>query len=462
MPISIRYRVLCEVSIQHAYFLHVGSLPFEALSPSLKNRALRNFRISDFLEIIPTAETSARLSGMNMRFKSGDQGFLIGVRIADAAGTDKPFLTPDPNLRLHFGIRVKDPLFFNYTSLPENPTLTSSKIYCFSNDNTDRNAGFLTQKLPGFLSARSYQAGELYTDSATPPNLYEAIRNTGPAGSPVAADWRRIPPDNFNAAANYHKDEVVLSQNVVYKALVENPGSNLSNIANWQNLGPLSHQYVSHLDKTALFPPQFQVDLSLAGISTGTVRITLKASGAVVLSVPFTFGATGPKTVALSMSGLEEGLYQLDVLNPGNNVLPAQSRTFMMSGQAVKQGWIGMISLGPSDGDQSWFDGAGALRSPVYALRFFNRATRWEYHFPKAQTIGSGAGVVAVPGKQDTLVTPDPIPLTRFASGVQLQADLPGTPGVNESVLLPLPDPQRIRQENSQWYSDVFLPNLSL
>jgi hypothetical protein len=97
-----------------------------------------------------------------------------------------------------------------------------------------------------------------------------------------------------------------------------------------------------------------------------------------------------------------------------------------------------------------------------YALRFLNRATRWRYVFPAAQAVGAGAEVALEVGSDRLLVTPSPRPLTRFGSGVRLQADVAATTTVSEEILLPLPEPNRIRRQNAEWFSETHLPNLTV
>jgi hypothetical protein len=457
----IRYRKCFQVEVAHDYFLSRGDTVREAQSESTRNALAEKYSPRQHLEFFPDAPTAAVLRGHRMIFRVTDTGFFVAVKLDETASDIRPAVPPAADFSLTFGVRLRDPAFANYTELgPQD-----SGFYRFGNDSQNRVAGinFLTRPIPAFDPARRYVAGETRTQANGPTfDLYVALRDSGPSATAVAADWRRIPGDTFDATASYQQGDVVLFGNRVFRALVNGPGSNLNSPADWQEVVVLGNQYASTTDQLIVAGALFELDLSAATLSQATVRVFREADLVAATEQTFVAGSGTLAHVQLDLRGLAPGSCRLEVLDAALAPVASLGRTIYLSTAALSQGWFAVVCITLGNADFALFNPDGTLRSPTYTLRFLNRATRWRYIFPAAQALGTGAEVVLEAGSDRQVVTLLPRPLTRFGGGVRLQADDPATAAVSEEVLLPRPEPHRIRRQNAEWFSETHLPNLTV
>src|SRR6185295_15115356 len=120
----------------------------------------------------------------------------------DSAPDIRPAIPPAADFNLTFVLRVKDARFANYTELGA----ATSGFVRFGNDsqNTVSGVNYLSRRVAVFDPARRYVAGDTRVQPAGATfDLFLALRDTGPSAAPVAADWRRIPADTFDAAISY-------------------------------------------------------------------------------------------------------------------------------------------------------------------------------------------------------------------------------------------------------------------
>ena len=454
-----RYRPLFDVDIAHDYFLSRGDVVLEAQA-DVDRAALGNrYSVGDFLEVFPDDATMPVLAGHKLLFRNTGTGFRVAVRLDPSASDTRPMVPPSGALRLTFVLRLADTSFANYTEL--GPVTTS--LYRFGNDSQNRTAGvnFLSSRASAFVTTRRYVAGEVFAQAAGATfDLFLALRDTGPSAAPVPADWRRIPADTFSATATYRAGALVLSGNSLFRALINNPGTNLANAAEWQPAGLLGNQYVTVADAVLRASSLFDVDISDLAVSQATVRVRFPAGTAVATEQMFAAQQGTLRQVQVDLRGLTRGPYRVEILGVSGAVIHGFS--CYLAPAASSENWFGVIDIGMGAGDFALLNADGTLRSPRYVLRFLNRATRWRYIFPSAQTVGAGGDVAPDAGNNRILVTPAPRPLTRFGSGSRLQADAPATPAVSEEILLPAPDAKRIRLENAEWYSETHVPNFTV
>lgn len=242
------YRTLFQVDIAHDYFFGRGDVVFEALASAEQAALAALWSVPDVLDITPDDATLAMLRGHRMLFRATAAGFLVAVAIDPTAIDVRPFIAPAANFALGFSLRVTDARFSNYTELGP----PKSGFYRFGNDSSNRVAGtsFLSRRVAAFDASRNYVAGETFSVAAGATfDLFVALRDTGPAAAPIAADWRRIPVDTFDPTATWPAGTIVLSANQVFKALLNNgPGSSLGNAAAWQPVSTLGNQYVTVAD----------------------------------------------------------------------------------------------------------------------------------------------------------------------------------------------------------------------
>jgi hypothetical protein len=208
--------------------------------------------------------------------------------------------------------------------------------------------------------------------------------------------------------------------------------------------------------------PLFNLDISAAALPQATIRVFRADDTVVVAEQVFTAGAGTLGLVQLDLRGLVPGSYRLEVRDASLVVVPGVGGPVYLAPAARTDGWFGVIDIGPGTADFALLNGDGTLRAPRYVLRFLNRATRWRYIFPAAQSVGTGAEVAPEAGSDRVLVTATPRPLTRFGAGSRLQADDAATPTVSEEVLLPAPEATLIRRQNAEWFSEIHVSNLTV
>jgi hypothetical protein len=455
----IRYRPLFDVDIAHDYFLSRGDVVREAQADADRAAIANLYSVGDFLEVFPDDATEAVLAGHKMLFRTTAAGFSVAVRLDPSASDTRPMVPPVDDLKLTFVLRLTDSSFANYTEL--GPVTTS--FYRFSNASQNRTAGlnFLSGRASTFVTTRRYVAGEVFLQAAAPTfNLFVALRDTGPSATPVPADWRRIPADTFNAATTYRAGALVLSANSLFRALIDSPGTDLSNAAQWQPAGVLGNQYVTAAD--ALLPVSGLFDLNISDLAVSQVTVRAFFAAATVAATEQMFAAEQGtlRQVQVDLRGLSEGPYRVEIVGASGAVI--RGFTCYLAPAARRENWFGVIDIGVGINDFALLNADGTLRSPRYVLRFLNRATRWRYIFPSAQKVGVGGEVGPQGGNSSILVTPAARPLTRFGSGSRLQADDATTPSVSEEILLPTPEVKSIRRENAEWFSETRVPNFTV
>ncbi len=459
----MRYGLLFEVAILHDYFLNKGDVVYEALQDDQRPAVMRFYNVGDFIDVFPTERTRKLLAGHKMIFKNTATGFLVGVRQDPTGSANRPAIMPDADFRLTFGLRITDPRFFNYTTLA--PLVTG--FYRFGNNSHNLLAGgrFLSAPVPVFDAARHYEAGDVYAKAVDGTfTVFHALRDTGPSANPKTEDWQGINTDTWNANTLYAKDAIVLSNNRVYRALVERPGSDFGNHSQWLLLAVLANQYVTPQDRVVLTAGLFDLDLTGKGLTQAIVRLIRTGEDVPAIEESHVVENGELGRIQLDLRGLSAGLYRLQVMNDAGLAVAVTGFDFnlYLDAEAVREGWFGVIDVEPGDGEFALLDVAHILRSPAYTLRFLNRATRWRYFFQAPQPVGSGAEVAPEGSDNRILATPLPRPLTCFGTGLRLQADDLGTSGVSEEVLLPEPETNRIRRQDAQWWSEIHVSNLRL
>jgi len=456
----IRYRALFEVAISHDYFLSRGTTVFEAQRAVDQSALLAASRFGQVLDVFPDEATCAKLAGHRMIFRTTESGFLVAVQLDVSAPDIRPAIPPAADFNLTFALRVKDARFANYTELG-----AGAGFVRFGNDSLNTVAGvnYLSRRVAAFDAARRYVAGDTRLQPAgTTFDLFLALRDTGPSAAPVAADWRRIPADTFDAATAYQAGAVVLSANQIFRALVNNPGTNLNNPADWQAVGLLGNQYVSAADNALQVARLFNLDITAAALPQATVRVFRANETTVASEQSFAADQGVLQQVQIDLRALAPGPYRVEVLDGALVAVPGIGGPVYLAPAARTEGWFGVIDIGLGTADFALLNGDGTLRTPRYALRFLNRSTRWRYIFPAAQAVGTGAEVAPEAGSDRILVTAAPRPLTHIGVGSRLQADDAATPTVSEEVLLPAPEANRIRRQNAEWFSEIHVSNLTV
>lgn len=454
----MRFAKLFEVQILHDYHLNMGNILHEALKDEYRTKISEKYSVRNYLEIRPAPETVKVMAGYHLLFKQTEFGFFVGVKLDNTVPDKKPAIPLDEDFKLRFQLKIKEPGFINYTVIPT----SAPRFYRFSNESGNESANelFLTLPVEPFATDRAYQANEIYaTPSESTFDLFRAIRDTGPSSSPVAEDWEQLPATTLEPGQAYSTGEIVLSNNRLMRALIDDPGIDP---ANWEIISVLSNQYATGADSLTLRPGRFNLDIN--GITTprATVCIYKPAEPTPVWRHFYSADTGNLTTLSIDLHTLAAGRYRLELLDSDLNVIPNIGFEFYLDSQAANEGWFGVIEISKGSGNHSLLDDSNVLRTPLFKIRFLNRASRWRYIFPQDQPVGTGAEVAPEANNKSILITANPRPLTLFGQGVRLQADLVDTRTISEEVILPRPEANRIQYRDMQWFSETHMSNLPL
>lgn len=116
MTFSVVYKKLFKIELLHNYFLNQGTKKFVEMSDSEKSKQLADYNINNIMSVFPSQETAGLLKGHNLLYKITNNGFYI-LSKANSDDNRKPMTGLDGDLYLTFLMKIKEPLFYNYTEL---------------------------------------------------------------------------------------------------------------------------------------------------------------------------------------------------------------------------------------------------------------------------------------------------------------------------------------------------------
>ena len=116
MSFSIQYKPLFKVDVLHLFFLNNGLKSFFSMNAVEAAKQMDDYDLNSFLSIAPTVETQEKLKGYNLVFKNTNSGFAVWTKVRSDDNTF-PFIPLPDDLSFTFLMRVKDPVFYNYTDL---------------------------------------------------------------------------------------------------------------------------------------------------------------------------------------------------------------------------------------------------------------------------------------------------------------------------------------------------------
>ena len=129
MSFSIQYKPLFSVDVLHAFFLNKGKDEYIEMNADDQKQQIQKFKTTDFISIFPDSETLQMIGGYSLVFKPKSTGLGVWTKM-DEHTPDLPFIVPSDELSFTFLIRLKDPLFFNYSDIDLD---LAEKIFYFSN-----------------------------------------------------------------------------------------------------------------------------------------------------------------------------------------------------------------------------------------------------------------------------------------------------------------------------------------
>lgn len=379
MGVTITYSILFEVKILHHYFLNKGVKNFATMTADKQAEMMLLYDMRDIFHITPTAQSKKDLDRHRCLFKQTATGCIVGMKAEIDKGppkTETPFHHLDDDLILTFHIHLRDYNLLNYTALPL--TGNAGRIYLFSNR---KGAG--TKRFPSlcalpdtFSNGSSYLPGDMVVNNtATPTKLWTARLKTN--ANPVSsADW-----------------------------LTENQSEGL----------PMS--YANENDRYQLVRQQLLYTVKTANVEPD---IVIKTAAGTVVEVKSDIFPGEFRTIQLDLRGLPEGLYSFHAESQ-DHTYQDDLHFYLLQQQEVPFAIL-QLTVKSDSATYNMLDSQGHMLSPVYELRFRNRATHWRF-------IGKSFNASSV--------TASPLPLTRFGS-----IDNVSVPDKNGIPVDDLPNPE--------------------
>lgn len=402
MGMTLSYSILFEVNVLHHYLLNRGQQNFAAMTLDEQAAMMLLYDSRSIFQIVPSARSREDLDRHNCLVRQTATGLIVGMKAQANPGLPKsytPFQTLDDDLVFTFHLHLRDFDLLNFTALPL--TGNTGHIYLFQNltGGHDKTFPSLAAHASVHQAGRTYLPGDMVVDNAASPTALSIARvktTAAPAGSP---DW-----------------------------LTENSGAGV----------PMS--YATENDRYPLVRQQLFYRVKTAGVEP---QVELKNGLGTVVEVKSEVLAGEHRTLQLDLRGLPEGLYSLHA-QTADLIYQDDLQFYLLQQQEVP---FAILELAVKSDIAAYdmLDGQGRLRSPVYQLRFRNRATHWRY-------VGKQFNAFSV--------TTNPMPLTRF--GVIDNVSVPdknGTP-VDD---LPGPEVTMIKAEalaveaEKKFYSEIHI-----
>ncbi|MGF7074687.1 hypothetical protein [Mucilaginibacter sp. 3215] len=393
MVLNLNYETLFEVDIRHHYHLDDGITLFDTLSADARLAMLERYDIGSFMSVTPTKATRAKFAGLHMVYKQTETGIITGIPYTLNGTKEQPQIVPPDNTVFSFSMAINDGLFANYSSLPLKAP--DGMVYFFTNDPlySPRVAPFLTATPNVYKAATDYYPGDMLVDNqAAPTKLFIAQKknNLDPAAGATPA-------------GNWVTDPLVSGK-------------------------PLA--YASNNDLIRQFGRIFTYQVTVAN---KTPLLTIKDRFGNVVNVPSSV-ETGPlNIIKADMGNLPEGLYTAHLATTGYT----DDFPFYYSMDASAWAFID-ICVKTSGATYNLLQADTTLKSPVFSLRFKNRATFWRY-------IGKAFGAASV--------TDNALPLTRQGFITVKVKDKNNHP---TTIDLPNATASLIKPETNQIFSDIF------
>lgn len=402
MSVTIAFEVLFEVRMLHHYFLNRANVVFDRMPVAERAALMLQYDCREFLEIRPTDSCKQLLRSHRCIFKQTASGFLVALQTKqdpDNPGKLFPFIPFNDDDFFTFSIHLTDMNFWNYTALPF--TGNSGKMFVFSNLLTSWpfRFPFLTVNPPVYKAGSEYLPGDILGNKAIDPDRLFIAKVRTKNQTSVAADWLEEKQTN-GFPVNY-----------------AGGGDRMPVWRDRVNYGP--------------------------GISGLTPELTLVSETGQVLTIPFETLPGDPPVFQLDLGRFPEGIYTLHAQS-ASPAWSEQIRFFLYRGREAP---FGMVHLALKSNAEAYriTGNQGELKSPVYEIRFRNRATHWRY-------IGRNFN--------QNSVTSEPLPLTRF--GVLTDIRVPDKDGVLIDDL-PNPSDTMVKTEalsvadEKKYYSEIHI-----
>ncbi len=448
MSFLVQYRRLFSIRVKHDHYLSPSEdQSFFGLDEdndqTIIASQLENYDIQSDLILEPTAETLKFMKGNKMLFRREKSGWQVSLSVQGEVDTDgamvyAPLISKvQEPFRLVFKLKVKNPVFFNFTGI--NIKAPTSALYYFSNSpETGKAFPSLSLTPPAYLSSnpRSYEMGELVSLGG---DIYEALESTNADPSDTTA-WKQILNDYRLVNQSDHR--LLLSKKKYHFDL---------GIADYILIRPVSFIY---------YLPD--------GVSASDVNFVLEKNGQEY--TPIEQSVLSNSGVKLLFHLEEFGAHTLQVGGSVSENIPiyvlnVNEADFSNSSGESLLGYVEIFNDN-NTGDFGLFDQAGNLKTsgdgadkvldpPAFEIRFKARATYWEYKLhPQDTTALTNLVDVEISSITDrAVVTTEAKPLIRKRVDVDFNSNIEKLPNPNPDFIHPRAD--------GRVYSEIYLPLLS-
>jgi hypothetical protein len=392
--LKLSYETLFEISIRHHYHLDDGAQLFDTLGTDAQFALQNKYDVSDFFSITPTALTSSLLANYHAVCKATSTGLIAGLRYTQTDALNLPEIKPNDTTTFSFYVTVVDGLFANYSALPLQ--LPVDMVYYFTNDAafSKRVFPFITATPAVYAGGTNYYPGDmLVNNQAVPTKLFIAQKKNNL--DPVAA-----------LAGNWITDPLVNEKPLLYAGAPDMV----------RRMGRIFNYQVTVAGKlpTLILKDRFGNTINVATVTeTGDLN-QLKAD----------------------LSTFPEGLYYAHIATADASY--KDDFPFYYSQNSSAWAFIDIV-IKSSDSAYNLLNPDGSPASPVFSLRFKNRATFWRY-------VGKSFGAASVSANS--------LPLTRQGF---ISVQVPDGSGNNTTDDLPNPSAAMIKPEINQIFSEIYM-----
>lgn len=399
MAIRIEHDTLFEIRILHHYFLNSGGTHFEKMTDAKKAESMLRYDSREFFEITPTPDCRRLLTSAKCIFKHTSVGLIAGIRsVADELQPGKRTASVqfDDSDTFTFIVELRDQGFRNYTALPLNPE--SGKMFLFRNMENGNKLEFpaLTVNPAEYKNGLTYYPGDMVADQATNPQKLFIAKVKTQQDTTHASDWT-----TEEKSDNYPVHYVTAADQV-----------------------RVVREILNYTEKS----------------SGEAARAEMSLNGGIPFPVNFTAlpaDPGNPRTLQFDYRKLPEGLCTLNIFKPDDN-LSEKLEFYLLHRPAIPFGII-LIRVKSDHTDYHLTDQNHFLLSPVFMLRFRNRATYWKY---------SGKNY------NQQSVTAEPLPLTRYGIIQDVKVKNIDNEEVDD---LPNPSAGMIKTDESRYYSEIHI-----
>ena len=440
-----QYNILFSIVLQHEYF--------------------QNRRCTDF-EISPSADCLVQLKRMNIQWRFFENRYYAFIEensrhepVLNTASA-KYFRKDWGKTALRFYLKLKNPLFLNYTNIDR--AYGNQKKFYFSNGakNQDNGILYLSAPVPPFTNDKQYVPGNLAKDSRT-GIVYEALKKytgkkkaelTDPAlWAPKSLLNLGYPVADYKAGRPYSPGDVIKSPSGdLFEAIRKHAGGNekdLDNASLWSSRGKGQLQYATSQDLVTccnskfvflLSEPVKKADVSVFGYNyqatTPAYDVPVRENHATVFSTPV-------GSIPVNLSGLQPGRYDIKVNKETIPIYYDPAVDF-----STTLGVIDIFNHLPGTDEYAFLTDEEQIRSATYQIFFPARRVLWKYirKDGKADSItDTGDTGYAFTLKGDEFISSIPLPLSESPLKT-LRLDF----NTADFRLFPLPNPsiERLRK----------------